>query len=91
MELTFIFKSIFMANYAMLKGLSHVGVSVDFNSKYKIYGVKLGTHGVLIHERRKKVKNKNLHNYSKISTPCNIRLTQVGVEGETHTVLSSRL
>ena len=46
---------------------------------------------VPIHEEKKKVKNKNLHNYSKISTPHNIRLTHVGVEGVTYTVLPSRL
>ena len=41
--------------------------------------------------KRKKVKNKNLHNYSKISTPYNIRLTQVGMEGVTLMVIPSRL
>jgi hypothetical protein len=37
-------------------------------------------HGIPIHEEEKKVQNKNLHNYSKISTPYNIRLMHVGVE-----------
>ena len=31
--------------------------------------------------KKKKVKNKNLHNYSNIYTPYSIRLTHVGVEG----------
>ena len=68
-----------------------VWVSEDFDPKYQILWGETRDHGVPIHERRKKVQKKNLHNYSKISTPCNIRLTHVGVEGETHTVLPSRL
>jgi len=32
-------------------------------------------------KKKKKVQNKNLQNYSKIFTPYNIRLTQVGVAG----------
>ena len=48
-------------------------------------------HGVPIREEEEKVKYKNLLNYSKISTPYNIRLTHVGVEGVTCTVLPSRL
>ena len=59
-----------------------VWVSVDFDSKYKILWGETRDHGVPIHERKKKFQKKNLHNYSKISTPCNIRLTQVGVERE---------
>jgi len=42
-------------------------------------------------KKKKKVQIKNLQNYSKICTPYNIRLTHVGVEGDTHTVLPSRL
>ena len=38
-----------------------------------------------IHEEEEKVQNKNLQNYSKISTPHNIRLTHVGVVGVTFT------
>ena len=60
-----------------------VWVSVDFDSKYKILWGETRDHGVPNHERKKKVQKKNLHNYSKISTPCNIRLKQVWVEGET--------
>ena len=41
--------------------------------------------------KKKKIQNKNLHNDSKISTPYNNRLTHVGVEGVTCTVLPSRL
>ena len=59
----------------------------------KLYGVKLGTMEYLgILEEIKKVKKKeNLHNYSNISTPHTIRLTQVGVEGVALTVIPSRL
>ena len=39
--------------------------------------------------KKKKVQNKNLHNYSNTSTPYNVRLTQVGMVGDTRTVLSS--
>ena len=48
-------------------------------------GVKLGPLGYLF-MKKKKVQNKNLQNYSNIYNPYNIRLTQVGVEGETRTV-----
>jgi len=68
-----------------------VWVSVDFDPKYKIVWGETRDHRIPILEEIKKVEKKNLHNYSNISTPCNIRLTQVGVEGETHTVLRSRL
>ena len=64
-----------------------VWVSVDIDSKQKILWGETRDHREPIHERKKKLQNKNLHNYSNISTPCNIRQTQVGVEGETHTVL----
>ena len=67
-----------------------VGVIVDFDSKYNILLGETRAHGVPIHEERKKVQNKNLHIYSNFSTPYNIRLTQVGVEGDTQTVLPSR-
>jgi len=67
------------------------GFFVDFESKYKIIWGETRAHGVPIREKNKRVQNKNLRNYSDISTPYNIRLTQVGVEGETHTVLPSRL
>ena len=60
-----------------------VWVSVDLDSNYKILWGETRDHGVPIHERKKKLQKKNLHNYSKIITPCNIRLTQVGEEGET--------
>jgi len=60
-----------------------VWASVDFDSKYKILWGETRDHGVPIHERWKKLQKKNLHNHSKISIPCIIRLTQVGVEGET--------
>ena len=38
-------------------------------------------HGVPIHEEEKTVQIKNQHNYSNFSTPNNIRLMHVGVEG----------
>ena len=66
-------------------------VSVDFDSKYKILWGETRAQGVPNHEEEEKFQNKNLHNYSNFSTPYNIRLTQLGVEGETHTVLPSRL
>ena len=68
-----------------------VWVIVDFDSKYNILLGETRAHGVPIHEERKKVQNKYLHNYSKISTPYNIKLTHVGVEGVTLTVIPSRL
>ena len=61
--------------------------SVDFDSKYKILWGETRAHGLPIHEE-KKVQNKNLHNYSNISTPYSIRLTHVGGGGS---VLPSRL
>ena len=64
--------------------------TVDFVSKNKILRGETRAQGVPIHEEEEKVQNKNLHNYSNFSTPYNIRLTQVGVEGETQTVLPSR-
>ena len=66
-------------------------VSVDFDTKYKILWGETRAHRLPIHEEEKKFKNKNLYNYSNFATPYNIRLTQDGVEGETHTVLPSRL
>jgi len=42
---------------------------------------KTRAHGVPIHEKEKKGQNKNIHNYSKMSTPYTIRLTHVGEEG----------
>ena len=53
-----------------------VWVTVDFESKYKNLWGETRAHGVPIHE-----ENKNIHNYSNISTPYCIRLTHVGVEG----------
>ena len=54
--------------------------TVDFDSKYKILRGETRAMGYLF-MKKKKVQNKNLHNYSKIATPINIRLTHVGVEG----------
>ena len=69
-----------------------MGGSVDFDSKYKILWGETKAHGVPIHESIKKFKTRiYVHKYSNISTPYDIRLTQVGVEGETHTVLPSGL
>ena len=50
----------------------------DFDSKYNILLGETRIHGVPIHEERKKFQNKNLHNYSNISTPYSIRMTHVG-------------
>ena len=58
-----------------------VWVSVDFDSNTRFYGVKLGLMGYLF-MKKKKVQNKNLHNYINISTPYYTRLAQVGVEGD---------
>jgi len=55
--------------------------TVDFDSKYKILRGETRAHGVPIYEKEKKGQNKNQHNYSKISTPYNISLTHVEVEG----------
>ena len=60
-----------LANVFLIAG---VWVSVDFDSYYKILWGETRDHGVPIHERKKKVQNKNLHNYSKMSSPYNIRL-----------------
>ena len=58
-----------------------VWVTVDFDSKYKIlWAESIGPMGNLF-MKEKKVQNKNLHNYSNISTPMyNIRLMHVVVE-----------
>jgi len=55
--------------------------TVDFDLKNKILRGETRAQGVPIHEEEKKFKT--IHNYSKISTPNNIRLTHVGVEGVT--------
>ena len=68
-----------------------VWVSVDFDSKYKIVWVESRDHRILILEEKKKVEKKNLQNYSNISTPHTIRMTQVGVEGVALTGYPSRL
>ena len=60
-----------------------VWVSVDFDLKYKILWGETRDHGGQLFMKEKKLQKKILHNYSKISTPWNIRLTQVLVEGET--------
>ena len=69
--------SLLQANWRMFSWLWDI---VDFDSKYKILRGETSAHGVPIHEKEKKGQNNNLHNYSKISSPCNIRLTHVGVE-----------
>ena len=76
-----------MDNVFMIAGC---GLHVDFDKKYKILWGETRAHGVPIYEEKKKVQNQNLHNYSNISTPYSIRLTQVGVEWDTQTVLPSR-
>ena len=68
-----------------------VWVSVDFDSKYKIVWGETRDHRIPILEEIKKLKKKNLHNYSNISTPHIIRLTQVGMEGVGFTGYPSRL
>ena len=68
-----------------------VWVSVDFDSKYKIVWGETREHRIPILEEIKKLKKKNLHNYSNISTPYTIRLAQFGVEGVALTVIPSRL
>ena len=61
-----------------------VWVSVDFDSKYKILLGETRAHGVPIHEEEKKFETRiYICNYSHISTLYNMRLRQVGVEGET--------
>ena len=58
-----------------------MGVTVDFDSKYKIVWGEARVHGMPGHEEEKIVQNKNLHNYFNISTPYKISLTHVGEEG----------
>ena len=53
--------------------------TVDLDSKYKILSGETRAH--VVHFMKKKIQNKNLHNYSKISTPYNIRLTMLGWRG----------
>ena len=59
-----------------------VWVSVDFDSKYKIVWGETRDHRIPILEEIKKLKKMNLHNYSNISTPHTIRLTQLGWRGQ---------
>jgi len=66
-------------------------VSVDFDSKYKILWDETRAHRVPIHEEEKKFKTRIYIISAKFQPPYNIRMTQVGVEGETHTVPPSRL
>ena len=68
-----------------------VWVSVDFDSNYKIVWGETRDHRIPMLEVIKKVEKKNLHNYSNISTPHTIRLTQVEVEGVALTGIPSRL
>ena len=77
-----------LANVFLIVGCGFLKILIQNTS---FYGGETRAHGVPFHERIKKVKNKNLHNYSNISTPYYIRLTYVGVEGVTYTVPPSRL
>jgi len=67
------------------------GGTVDFDSKYKILRDETRDHGVPIHKKEKKVKTRIYIIILKFPPPHNIRLTHVGVEGVTYTVLPSRL
>jgi len=64
---------------------------VDFDSKYNILCGETRAHRVPIHEEEEKFKARIYIIIPIFPPPYNIRLTQVGVEGETHTVLPSRL
>jgi len=68
-----------------------VWVSVDFDTKYKILWGETRDQGVPIHERRKKLQKKNLHNYSKISTPLYYQSDASWGGGGDYTVFPSRL
>ncbi len=61
--------SLLQTNWAMFMWLWGVGFCRFWFQKYKILWVEITACRVPIHERRKKVQNKNLHNYSNISTP----------------------
>jgi hypothetical protein len=68
-----------------------VWVSVDFDSKSKILWIETRAHGVPIHEEEKNLKTRIYIIILKFPPPYNIRLTHVGVEGVTWTVIPSRL
>ena len=73
-------------------GVPSAWFTSDFDLKYKILWGKTKDHGELIlFIKEKKVQNKNLHSCIIIPTQCNIRLTHLGVEGDTVNCSSSRL